>query len=204
MYIVALTGGIGSGKTTVANRFAALGIDIIDADLVARQVVEPGSLALSAIAAHFGSDILDEKRVLNRRALRERIFANPDEKAWLNALLHPLIREEMMRQCQQATSPYCLLVVPLLVENRLTGLGQRVLVIDVDEAVQIERTCQRDQVSQQQAEAILASQANRDERLAVADDVIVNQDRSEAELEHEILTLHQQYLTFATQQAHTQ
>ncbi|MEW7865681.1 dephospho-CoA kinase [Aeromonas diversa] len=204
MYIVALTGGIGSGKTTVANRFAALGIDIIDADLVARQVVEPGSLALSAIAAHFGSDILDEKRVLNRRVLRERIFANPDEKAWLNALLHPLIREEMMRQCQQATSPYCLLVVPLLVENRLTGLGQRVLVIDVDEAVQIERTCQRDQISQQQAEAILASQANRDERLAVADDVIVNQDRSEAELEHEILTLHQQYLTFATQQAHTQ
>ena len=204
MYIVALTGGIGSGKTTVANRFAALGIDIIDADLVARQVVEPGSLALSAIAAHFGSDILDEKRELNRRALRERIFANPDEKAWLNALLHPLIREEMMRQCQQATSPYCLLVVPLLVENRLTGLGQRVLVIDVDEAVQIERTCQRDQISQQQAEAILASQANRDERLAVADDVIVNQDRSEAELEHEILTLHQQYLTFATQQGHTQ
>ncbi|MBZ6072296.1 dephospho-CoA kinase [Aeromonas schubertii] len=204
MYIVTLTGGIGSGKTTVANRFAALGIRIVDADLIARQVVEPGSPALTRIREHFGSHILDPRGALDRRALRERIFAHPAEKAWLNALLHPLISEEMVRQCQQADSPYCLLVVPLLVENHLTGLGQRVLVIDVDEEVQVERTCRRDRVTPEQAQAIIASQATRNERLAVADDVIVNQDRSEAELESEILGLHQQYLTFATQQGHTQ
>ncbi|MFM7969100.1 dephospho-CoA kinase [Aeromonas sp. A-5] len=201
MYVVAITGGIGSGKTTVANQFAALGIDVVDADLIAREVVEPGTPALTAIASHFGPGILDEQERLDRRALRERIFSDPAAKSWLNALLHPIIRSEMLRQCAAASSPYCLLVVPLLVENRLTELADRVLVIDVDEATQIERTCRRDGVSLEQAQAILASQASRSERLAMADDVLDNQSGTTETIRERILALHETYLAFASQQA---
>lgn len=201
MYVVAITGGIGSGKTTVANQFAALGIEVVDADLIAREVVEPGTPALTAIASHFGPGILDEQGRLDRRALRERIFSDPAAKSWLNALLHPIIRSEMLRQCAAANSPYCLLVVPLLVENRLTELADRVLVIDVDEATQIERTCRRDGVSLEQAQAILASQASRSERLAMADDVLDNQSGTTETIRERILALHETYLAFASQQA---
>ncbi|WP_262112101.1 dephospho-CoA kinase [Aeromonas sp. Marseille-Q5825] len=201
MYVVAITGGIGSGKTTVANQFATLGIEVVDADLIAREVVEPGTPALAAIASHFGPGILDEQGRLDRRALRERIFSNPAAKSWLNALLHPIIRSEMLRQCAAANSPYCLLVVPLLVENRLTGLADRVLVIDVDEATQIERTCRRDGVNREQAQAILASQASRSERLAMADDVLDNQSGTTETIRERILALHETYLAFASQQA---
>jgi dephospho-CoA kinase len=201
MYVVAITGGIGSGKTTIANQFATLGIEVIDADLIAREVVEPGTPALTAIANHFGPGILDEQGRLDRRVLRERIFSEPAAKSWLNALLHPLIRSEMLRQCAAASSPYCLLVVPLLVENRLMNLADRVLVIDVDEATQIERTCRRDGVSRAQAEAILAAQASRAERLAVADDVLDNQSGTSETILARILALHETYLAFATQQA---
>ena len=201
MYVVAITGGIGSGKTTVANQFAALGIEVVDADLIAREVVEPGTPALTAIASHFGPGILDEQGRLDRRALRERIFSEPAAKSWLNALLHPIIRSEMLRQCAAANSPYCLLVVPLLVENRLTELADRVLVIDVDEATQIERTCRRDGVSREQAQAILASQASRSERLAMADDVLDNQSGTTETIRERILALHETYLAFASQQA---
>ena len=201
MYVVAITGGIGSGKTTVANQFAALGIEVVDADLIAREVVEPGTPALAAIASHFGPGILDEQGRLDRRALRERIFSEPAAKSWLNALLHPIIRSEMLRQCAAANSPYCLLVVPLLVENRLTELADRVLVIDVDEATQIERTCRRDGVSREQAQAILASQASRSERLAMADDVLDNQSGTTETIRERILALHETYLAFASQQA---
>ncbi|MGL6230128.1 dephospho-CoA kinase [Aeromonas rivipollensis] len=201
MYVVAITGGIGSGKTTVANQFSALGIEVVDADLIAREVVEPGTPALTAIASHFGPGILDEQGRLDRRALRERIFSDPAAKSWLNALLHPIIRSEMLRQCAAANSPYCLLVVPLLVENRLTELADRVLVIDVDEATQIERTCHRDGVSLEQAQAILASQASRSERLAMADDVLDNQSGTTETIRERILALHETYLAFASQQA---
>ena len=201
MYVVAITGGIGSGKTTVANQFAALGIEVVDADLIAREVVEPGTPALAAIASHFGPGILDEQGRLDRRALRERIFSDPAAKFWLNALLHPIIRSEMLRQCAAVSSPYCLLVVPLLVENRLTELADRVLVIDVDEATQIERTCHRDGVSREQAQAILASQASRSERLAMADDVLDNQSGTTETIRARILALHETYLAFASQQA---
>lgn len=201
MYVVAITGGIGSGKTTVANQFAALGIEVVDADLIAREVVEPGTPALAAIASHFGPGILDEQERLDRRALRERIFSDPAAKSWLNALLHPIIRSEMLRQCAAANSPYCLLVVPLLVENRLTELADRVLVIDVDEATQIERTCRRDGVNREQAQAILASQASRSERLAMADDVLDNQSGTTETIRERILALHETYLAFASQQA---
>ena len=201
MYVVAITGGIGSGKTTIANQFAALGIEVVDADLIAREVVAPGTPALAAIVNHFGAEMLTEQGLLDRRALRERIFSDPAAKFWLNALLHPIIRSEMLRQCAAVSSPYCLLVVPLLVENRLTELADRVLVIDVDEATQIERTCRRDGVSREQAEAILASQANRSERLAMADDVLDNQSGTTETIRERILALHETYLAFASQQA---
>lgn len=201
MYVVAITGGIGSGKTTVANQFAELGIEVVDADIIAREVVEPGSPALAAIAAHFGADVIASDGRLDRRQLRERVFTDPQAKGWLNALLHPLIRSEMQRQCAAARSPYCLLVVPLLVENGLTALANRVLVIDVDEATQIERTCRRDGVSREQAEAILAAQASRTERLAAADDVLDNQNGTPEAIKSRIFALHETYLAFASQQA---
>ena len=201
MYVVAITGGIGSGKTTVANQFAALGIEVVDADLIAREVVAPGTPALAAITSHFGPEMLTEQGLLDRRVLRERIFSDPAAKSWLNALLHPIIRSEMLRQCAAVSSPYCLLVVPLLVENRLTELADRVLVIDVDEATQIERTCHRDGVSREQAQAILASQASRSERLAMADDVLDNQSGTTETIRARILALHETYLAFASQQA---
>ena len=201
MYVVAITGGIGSGKTTIANQFAALGIEVVDADLIAREVVAPGTPALAAITSHFGPEILTEQGLLDRRVLRERIFSDQAAKSWLNALLHPIIRSEMLRQCAAVSSPYCLLVVPLLVENRLTELADRVLVIDVDEATQIERTCRRDGVSREQAQAILASQASRSERLAMADDVLDNQSGTTETIRARILALHETYLAFASQQA---
>jgi dephospho-CoA kinase len=200
MYVVAVTGGIGSGKTTIANQFAALGIDVVDADVIARDVVEPGAPALAAIATYFGPDAIAPDGQLDRRSLRERVFSDPNAKAWLNALLHPLIRQEILRQCAAARSPYCLLVVPLLVENKLTGLANRVLVIDVDEATQIERTCRRDGVSAEQAKAIIAAQASRSERLAAADDVIDNHNGSQMAIKTRILALHETYLAFASQQ----
>ena len=201
MYVVAITGGIGSGKTTIANQFAALGIEVVDADLIAREVVAPGTPALAAITSHFGPEILTEQGLLDRRVLRERIFSDQAAKSWLNALLHPIIRSEMLRQCAAVSSPYCLLVVPLLVENRLTELADRVLVIDVDEATQIERTCRRDGVNREQAQAILASQASRSERLAMADDVLDNQSGTTETIRARILALHETYLAFASQQA---
>jgi dephospho-CoA kinase len=201
MYVVAITGGIGSGKTTIANQFAELGIDVVDADVIAREVVEPGAPALAAIAAHFGPDVIAADGQLVRRNLRERVFSDPDAKAWLNALLHPLIRQEMLRRCAAARSPYCLLVVPLLVENKLTGLANRVLVIDVDEVTQIERTCRRDGVSREQAQAILAAQASRAERLAAADDVLDNKNGAPETIKPRILALHETYMAFASQQA---
>jgi dephospho-CoA kinase len=200
MYVVAVTGGIGSGKTTIANQFAALGIDVVDADVIARDVVEPGAPALAAIATYFGPDVIAPDGQLDRRSLRERVFSDPNAKAWLNALLHPLIRQEMLRQCASTRSPYCLLVVPLLVENKLAGLANRVLVIDVDEATQIERTCRRDGVSAEQARAIIAAQASRSERLAAADDVIDNHNGSQMAIKTRILALHETYLAFASQQ----
>ena len=204
MYVVAITGGIGSGKTTVANQFAALGIEVVDADLIAREVVAPGTPALAAITSHFGPEILTEQGLLDRRVLRERIFSDQAAKSWLNALLHPIIRSEMLRQCAAVSSPYCLLVVPLLVENRLTGLANRVLVVDVDEATQIERTCRRDGVDQEQAQAILAAQASRTERLAAADDILDNRTADKMAIRAQILSLHQTYMAFASQQAHRQ
>ncbi|WP_336218510.1 dephospho-CoA kinase [Citrobacter amalonaticus] len=197
-YTVALTGGIGSGKSTVANAFAELGIQIIDADIIARQVVEPGKPALHAIAEHFGPELIAEDGTLQRRVLRERIFAHPEEKTWLNALLHPLIQQETQRQFEQATSAYVLWVVPLLVENGLNSKANRVLVVDVTPETQLFRTMQRDDVTRAHVEQILAAQATREARLAVADDVIDNNGTPESIIP-DVKRLHARYLQLASQ-----
>lgn len=197
-YIVALTGGIGSGKSTVADAFSRLGITIVDADVIARQVVEPNTPALKAIEAHFGNDIINADGTLNRRRLRECIFTTPTEKTWLNALLHPIIHQQTQRQIADATSPYVLWVVPLLVENQLQHKANRVLVVDVSPETQLQRTMLRDNVSRQHAEQILAAQATREARLAVADDVIDNDGAPDA-IASDVARLHAQYLIYASQ-----
>ncbi|MFP2770150.1 dephospho-CoA kinase [Oceanisphaera sp. KMM 10153] len=193
-YIVGLTGGIGSGKSTIADFFAELGVAVVDADIIAREVVAPGEPALAAIAAHFGSEVIAENSHLDRRELRRRVFGNPSEKDWLNALLHPLIRERMISACAAARSPYCLLVVPLLVENNLTTLCQRVLVVDVSPEQQLTRTTRRDRADEAQIRAIMAAQASREQRLAAADDVIDNNGPDLDHIKAEVNRLHRQYL----------
>ena len=195
-YTVALTGGIGSGKSTIAAYFAAEGVTIIDADVIAREVVEPGTPALQAIVARYGDSILTDQGTLQRARLREIIFAAPDEKNWLNALLHPLINARTQQLKVQATSPYVLWVVPLLVENQLQHQADRVLVIDTDEETQLKRTLARDNVSPEQAKRILAAQATRQQRLACADDIIDNSGAPENALP-QVARLHQRYLKLA-------
>ncbi len=199
-YVVGLTGGIGSGKSTIAGLFAELGIPIVDADLVARQVVEKGSPLLAEIAAHFGPEILLEDGTLNRAALREKIFANEMQKHWLNQLLHPAIRHEMLRQLAAQQAPYCIFMVPLLIENNLTALCQRILVIDVLEHTQVERAGQRDNNQVEQIKRIMQSQVSRQERLKYADDVINNNEDLIAglpQLKQKVLDLHHLYLQLA-------
>ncbi|WP_343291000.1 dephospho-CoA kinase [Vibrio harveyi] len=193
-FVIGLTGGIASGKTTVANLFKQqFKIDIVDADIVAREVVEPGTPGLNAIIEHFGTDIIRDDQTLDRAKLREKIFSNPEEKAWVNGLLHPMIREKMIEDLEQVTSDYVLLVVPLLVENKLDSLCDRVLVVDVEPQTQISRTVKRDNVSEEQAKAILASQASREQRLALADDVVKN-NPDDPDLLLQITDLHEKYL----------
>lgn len=174
-FIVGLTGGIGSGKTTVANLFADLGVVLVDADIVAREVVSPGSEGLVAIVKHFGAEILLSDGNLDRSKLRERIFDNDEERLWLNGLLHPLIRETMLKKCKEAQSNYVIMVVPLLFENGLDRLVQRTLLVDISPQLQQQRTMARDDVSAKQVQNIIGSQATRAEKLSKADDVIDNQ-----------------------------
>ncbi|MEI2266319.1 dephospho-CoA kinase [Erwinia sp. CGal63] len=195
-YTVALTGGIGSGKTTIANAFAARGVDIVDADVIARQVVEPGQPALEAIRERFGAAVIRPDGTLDRAALRQRIFSSAPEKAWLNALLHPLIHRETRRQLALTRSPWCLWVVPLLVENNLQHLADRVLVVDVDRETQLVRTMARDNISREQAEHILAAQASREARLAAADDIIDN-DGAPEDVAARVALLDQRYRQLA-------
>ena len=196
MFRVGLTGGIASGKTTVANLFAERGVPLIDTDVIARQVVEPGQPALAAVVAEFGPDIVDSSGRLNRRRMRDHVFSNAAARRRLEGILHPAIRAEMERQSAAAPGPYQMLVIPLLAESGRRDHVDRVLVVDAPEALQIERLMQRDRVTHEQALAALGSQANRDARLAFADDVIVN-DGDPAALAARVDALHRKYLDVA-------
>jgi dephospho-CoA kinase len=196
-FVIGLTGGIGSGKSTVADLFADLGIKVIDTDIIAREVVAPGQEALNAIISRFGKNILDQQGQLDRRQLRDRVFSEPEHKTWLNNLLHPLIRQQMLEQTRQATSSYCILAIPLLVENKLQTLVDRVLVVDVSESTQLSRTVRRDNNSEQQVRNIMQAQASRQQRLALADDVIYN-DGDPTELAPQVKKLHNHYLALVS------
>lgn len=198
MFVVGITGGIGSGKTTATDYFAELGIDIIDADVASRVVVEPGTPALQAISQHFGDGILLADGGLDRAALRQRIFADREQKLWLESLLHPLIAEHISRSLAEAKSPYAIFVSPLLVESEQSRLCDRILVIDVPEQLQVSRTVARDNNDPDQVERIIASQASRQQRLAKADDVIENTGEL-AGLYRQIDELHRKYLRLAQQ-----
>lgn len=192
-YVVGVTGGIGSGKSAATAEFERLGITVVDADIISRQVVMPGSPCLQAIAEHFGSDLLTDKGGLDRKALRQKIFSDPAEKDWLNSLLHPVIREEILAQLEQANSPYVILSAPLLLENNLDKYCQRVLVVDVPEELQLQRTIQRDESPKEEVEAIMKAQLSRGARLRKADDIL-NNEGSIDELRQQVNQLHQRYL----------
>lgn len=193
-WILGLTGGIGSGKSAVAQCFIDQGVHLVDADQAARWVVEPGRPALSKIVERFGSGILQADGQLDRSALRTRIFANAEDRRWLETLLHPLIGQEIMQYLARAESPYAILVSPLLIESGQHKLTQRVLVVDAPEQLQIQRTIARDHSSEEQVQAILQAQASRTERLKHAHDVLLN-DRDLSWLQAEVERLHNFYLT---------
>ncbi|WP_439859677.1 dephospho-CoA kinase [Pseudomonas sp. MBLB4136] len=195
-WILGITGGIGSGKSAVAQLFIDLGVHLVDADHAARWVVEPGQPALAKIAEHFGAEVLQADGQLDRAALRARVFADVAERRWLEALLHPLIRQRIVDYLARAESPYAALVSPLLVESGQHQLTQRILVIDAPEQLRVQRTMDRDQATAEQVQAILRAQASREERLRYADDVLVN-DRDLHWLRSEVERLHNFYLTLS-------
>ena len=195
-FIIGLTGGIGSGKTTVANIFAELGITLVDADIVAREVVQQGSIGLNNIVQHFGEQVLLADGSLNRARLREIIFQDDSERLWLNSLLHPMIRQTMLSQCKEAQSNYVIMVVPLLFENGLDSLVDRTLLVDISPELQQQRTVARDAVTAEQVKNIIGSQASRAEKLSKADDVIDNQGEISA-LKCKVQALHNLYLSLA-------
>lgn len=196
MLRIGLTGGIGSGKSTVAALFERRGVPVIDTDVIAREVVRAGEPALAAIAQEFGNDIVDANGNLDRARLREHVFNDDAARKQLEAILHPRIRAVVRERVTQLTAPYCLIVVPLLVETGFNDLIDRVLVVDVDEAHQVERTSTRDKVPRDAVQKIVAVQAKRPDRLAHANDVITN-NGTPAELEREVQELHTRYLALA-------
>lgn len=196
MLTVGLTGGIGSGKSTVGRLFQERGAALIDSDVVARQVVEPGSEGLERLRGAFGETILDAQGHLDRSAMREVIFQNSQARHRLESLLHPMIWAEIDRQKSETNAPYCMLVIPLLVESGSQERVDRVLVVDCPEDMQRSRASARDGVSPQQIQAILDAQATRAQRLAAADDVIDNSGATEA-IATRVEELHRQYLDLA-------
>ena len=193
MLKVGLTGGIGSGKTAAADMFAELGVPVIDADVIARRLVEPGSEALAEIVRAFGRDVLDAGGRLDRARLRQRIFGDDAARIRLEAILHPRIRRAVLDELERLDAPYCILVVPLLVESGWRDLVDRVLVIDAPEALQRERVARRDGIPAAEVDAMLAAQADRATRLAAANDVVLNDGDLET-LRRQIEALHHKYV----------
>jgi len=196
MLRIGLTGGIGSGKSTVAALFAARDVPVIDADAIAHQLTFPGTSATAGILQAFGTDVADNSGGIDRKRLAQLVFNNRAERARLEKILHPLIRAEMQRAQNGLTAPYCLLVIPLLVETGQHDLVDRVLVVDVEESTQIARVAARDGRSETEIREILATQADRAQRLKMADDRITNSGEL-AELEDQVETLHRKYLALA-------
>ena len=193
---IGLTGGIASGKSTVAELFADRGVAVVDTDIIARDVVQPGQPALDEIRADFGAAVLNADGTLDRVAMRQQIFADDDARQRLEAILHPRIRQETMRQVAAASGDYVLIVVPLLTESPLKNQVDRILVVDCDESTQIERLLARDTETEDQARRILAAQVSREQRLAIADDVIHN-DTSIAATSSQVSALHDTYMALA-------
>ncbi len=198
--IVGLTGGIGSGKTQVSDQLAGKGIVVVDADVVAREVVAPGMPALQAIAEHFGEQMLDAQGQLQRQLLRQLIFADEQAKAWLEALLHPLIRVSIVQQLQQADSPYVLLVSPLLLETDQQGLADTIVVVDAQPDQQVARASQRDNNDASQIAAIMAKQMDRQTRCQQAD-MLIDNSGDLGFLQQQVDDLHRQLLDRAKHHA---
>ena len=196
MFVIGLTGGIGSGKTAASDYLASKGITVVDADLASRRIVAPGQPALAAIRERFGAGVIDADGNLDRRALRDIVFADAAERQALEAITHHAIGEEIRRQIAASASPYTLLVSPLLLETSQHRLAHRILLIDAPEALQLARTTARDKVAHQQVEAIIAAQLPRQARIERADDVLLN-DGLLTHLHQKLDTLHQRYLTLA-------
>jgi dephospho-CoA kinase len=196
-YVVALTGGVASGKSAVSRRFEKLGIGVYDADVAAREVVAPNSAALAEIEFVFGAGVLNADGSLDRRAMREQVFADPGARKRLEGIIHPRVRAWLRRRVGMDRGPYCMLAIPLLAENRAQYVWvNRVLVVDTPEALQIERLMRRDNITREHAERMLAAQATREQRLAIAGDVIVNAGE-EAALDAQVAALHTRYLALA-------
>jgi dephospho-CoA kinase len=194
--VIALTGGIGSGKTAVSDRFAALGVPVIDTDLIAREVVEPGQPALDRLVEAFGEGVLDAGGNLDRRGLRDLVFSDAAARRQLEEILHPEIRELALRRIAGVESPYCIVVIPLLNSpDSFPGLD-RVLVVDAERSARVERVMSRDNVSREQAATVIQAQINRDQRLAMADEVLENSGPL-AELDGKVLELHRRFLKLA-------
>ena len=193
MLIIGLTGGIGSGKSVASDKFASLGITVVDADVASRTVVEPGMPALKEIESHFGSEIITGDGQLDRTKLRELIASDAEERKWLESVLHPRIGEQIAKEIAESTSPYTLFVAPLLLETNSQEMCTRVVVVDVPKEVQVERTAERDEVSTDQVEQMVSAQMERQKRLEKADDVLVNTGTIE-ELEKKVEELHEKYL----------
>ena len=198
-YFIGLTGGIASGKSALEKAFAAHGIVVADADLLARDVVKPGSPALAAVVERFGREVLLADGQLDRAALRQRVFGNDGERRALEAILHPAIRTHLREICQNATSPYAIAVIPLLAEGGGRAVYpwlHRILVVDTPTAVQKARLMQRDGIDAALADKMIAAQASRAQRLALADDVVVNDGHPE-DLQAQVEALHARYLGLA-------
>lgn len=196
MLIIGLTGGIGSGKSVASDKFKSLGITIVDADVASRTVVEPGKPALKEIEDHFGSGIITAEGKLDRNNLREIIATDPEERKWLESVLHPKIGEQITKEISESTSVYTLFVAPLLLETNSQEMCSWVVVVDVPKDVQIRRTAKRDKVSPNQVEQMVAAQMEREKRLEKADDVLLNSGTIE-DLEKQVEELHKKYIKMA-------